>query len=134
MIERSKLRGPCLGRVGWVAALAAAALAACSSGTPAAPSDPALQGGWRVYRDKNCGSCHQIDGAGGRIGPPLSQVGTVAGTRKTGSSATDYLRESIIDPSAYIVPGYPDSMPHGLARELSDQDLDDLVRYLASLR
>ncbi len=131
---RPTLHPPDLGRIRGAALLVAVALAACTSGTPAAPSDPALQGGWRVYRDKNCGSCHEIDGAGGRIGPPLSHVGTVAGTRKAGTSAEDYLRESITDPSAYLVPGYPDSMPHGLARELSAQDLDDLVRYLASLR
>lgn len=122
-----------IGFVGRIAVLAAA-LAACSSGAPPALSDPNLQSGWRLYRDKNCGSCHEVDGTGGRIGPPLSRVGTVAATRKAGLSTEDYLRESITDPSAYVVPGYPDSMPHGLGHELSDQDLDDLVRYLASLR
>ncbi|MDP9265831.1 MAG: cytochrome c [Chloroflexota bacterium] len=133
-MRRSTLRGPYLGRIGWVAVFAASALVGCASGIPAAPSDPALQGGWRIYRDKNCGACHEIGGTGGHIGPPLSHVGTVAGTRRAGLSAAKYLRESITDPSAYVVPGYPDSMPHGLARDLSDQEIDDLVRYLASLR
>ncbi len=128
------LRWANLRSIGWVAAFAAVALTACSSGTPAAPSDPALQAGWRVYRDRNCGSCHEIDGTGGRIGPSLTHVGAVAESRKAGTPPGDYLRESITDPSAYIVPGYPDSMPHGLGRELSDRELDDVVRYLESLR
>ena len=133
-MRRVTFRRAYLRRVVWGAAFAACAFAACSTATPAAPSDPALQGGWRVYRDRNCGSCHEIGGNGGRIGPPLTHVGALAESRKPGTTGADYLRESIIDPSAYIVPGYPDSMPHGLARDMSDGDIDDLVRYLASLR
>jgi len=49
-------------------------------------------------------------------------------------SAEDYLGESIIDPGAYVVPGYTDSMPRGLERSLSREDLDALIAYLASLR
>lgn len=49
-------------------------------------------------------------------------------------SAADYLRESIVDPGAYVVPGYQDSMPRDLGRDLSPTDLDDLVAYLLSLR
>jgi mono/diheme cytochrome c family protein len=133
-MRRLTLRRAHLRRLVCGAAVAASALAACSTGTPAAPSDPALQAGWRVYRDRSCGSCHEIGGNGGRIGPPLTHIGALAESRKPGTTATDYLRESITDPSAFIVPGYPDSMPHGLERDMPARDIDDLVRYLASLR
>jgi hypothetical protein len=49
-------------------------------------------------------------------------------------SVEEYLRESILDPGAYLVPGYQDSMPRGLGRDLSPTDLEALVAYLASLR
>jgi hypothetical protein len=49
-------------------------------------------------------------------------------------SAEEYLGQSIADPGAYLVPGYPDSMPRGLARDLSPEDLAALVAYLASLK
>jgi hypothetical protein len=49
-------------------------------------------------------------------------------------TAEDYLRQSVLDPGAYVVPGYPDSMPRGLGRDLSPTDLDALVTYLASLK
>ena len=107
-----------------------ALLSACAE----APATEPVARGAQVYRQKSCASCHEINGSGGRIGPPLTHVGTVAQTRQPGTTARDYLRSSITDPGAYIVPGFPDSMSRGLARGLSDADLDALVRYLLSLR
>ncbi|MEA2662915.1 MAG: hypothetical protein QOH08_2487 [Chloroflexota bacterium] len=112
-------------------ALAAGVLAvACAE--PRA-SDP-IERGAQVYRQKNCASCHQIGTSGATVGPPLTHIGSVAETRTPGMSAEDYIRESILDPGAYIVPGYPDTMPRGLARGLSQEDVDDLVRYLLTLK
>jgi hypothetical protein len=50
-----------------------------------------------------------------------------------GATAADYLRESLEQPGAYIVPGYADVMPRALTRGLPDFDRDALVAYLASL-
>ena len=96
-------------------------------------SDP-LARGRQLYRQKGCGSCHQIGTEGGTVGPPLTHAGTVAETRRAGTTGEDYVRESILDPGAYIVPGYPDTMPRGLTRGMSQEDLDDLVQYLLSLK
>jgi hypothetical protein len=49
-------------------------------------------------------------------------------------SAEDYILQSITDPGAFVVPGYPDSMPRGLSKDLSPEDLAALVAYLASLK
>ena len=60
--------------------------------------------------------------------------------RDTGGKAKDaagYIRESIIDPNAYIVPGpnyrTPDGqsvMPKDFAQTLSARDLNDVVAFL----
>ena len=96
-------------------------------------TDP-IERGMQVYRDKSCASCHQIAADGGGVGPPLGHIGTAAASRKPGTSAEDYIRESVLDPGAYVVPGYPDTMPRGLTRGLTQADFDDLVRFLLSLK
>ena len=41
------------------------------------------------------------------------------------------MRESIVDPNAYIAPGYqPGVMPGTFESTLSDEQLDALVQYL----
>jgi mono/diheme cytochrome c family protein len=96
-------------------------------------TDP-IERGAQVYREKNCQSCHQIGANGGSAGPPLTHIATVAESRKPGASAEDYIRESVLDPGAYVVSGYPDTMPRGLARGMTQEDFDDLVRYLLTLK
>lgn len=44
-----------------------------------------------------CVNCHKVNGKGADVGPDLSHVG---------QKPVEYLRESIVKPSAYIVPGY----------------------------
>ena len=92
--------------------------------------------GRQVYRELDCGSCHEATVWNGfrAIGPPLEHVGTVAAERAAGQTAEEYLRRSVLEPGAFVVPGYPDSMPRGLADRLSPDDLDALVAYLRSLR
>jgi cytochrome c5 len=112
---------------------ASAVLASCAAEPPA--TDPIARGR-QVYRELDCGACHE---AGFRnlwrpVGPPLEHVGTVAETRRPGVPAEEYLRQSVTEPGAYLVPGYPDSMPRGLTKGLSQDDLGALVRYLGSLR
>jgi len=96
-------------------------------------TDPVARGR-QVYRSLDCGRCHQIAGEGARFAPELTHIGTVAATRVPGVAAEAYIRESIVSPSAYVVPGYPDVMPHGFQLGLSPADLDALVTYLTSLR
>jgi mono/diheme cytochrome c family protein len=111
--------------------LAACVLAVGCAETAA--TDP-IERGMQVYREKSCASCHQIAADGGGAGPPLGHIGTVAESRKPGTSGEDYIRESVLDPGAYVVPGYPDTMPRGLTRGMSQADFDDLVRFLLSLK
>jgi cytochrome c oxidase cbb3-type subunit 3 len=57
------------------------------------------QAGEKIFWAKGqCGQCHQVGTRGGKMGPDLTRAGR---TRSLG-----YLRESIVDPSADITPGY----------------------------
>jgi len=81
-----------------------------------------------------CGVCHTVTGtnAGGNIGPELTHIGTVASTR-TNLSAEDYIRQSIQEPGAFIVPEFGNLMPSGLVATLGG-DFDDVVTYLVGLK
>jgi hypothetical protein len=44
-----------------------------------------------------------------------------------------FVRRSIVEPNAYISPGYPKNvMPHGFGRKLSKRQLTDLVAFVAT--
>lgn len=117
-----------------MAILAAGALVA-SCGPEAPASDPVLRGR-QVYGEAGCATCHEpgLQNLWRPVGPPLDHIGTVAQSRRPGVPAGEYLRQSIVDPGAFVVPGYPDSMPRGLADRISGPDLDALIAYLESLR
>ena len=123
-----------MGRLLCLCSLAVVLLAPACAPEPAA-TDPITRGR-QVYRELGCANCHEasLSNFFRPVGPPLSEIGRTAPKRVPGLSAEDYLRQSITDPGAYVVPGYPDSMPRGLAAGLSGQDLAALVAYLASLK
>lgn len=92
--------------------------------------------GKALFQDSGIGCylCHTVTGAGGLRGPDLAKVGETAATRKAGLSADEYLRESITNPTAYLVANYPPIMPPNYGDRLSVDQIDDLMDYLKSLR
>ncbi len=84
-----------------------------------------------------CSACHSVDGSekiGNLRAPTWQGISGRAGDRVPGLSAEEYLRESIVDPAAYIVDGYfADSMPKGFKILLSEEDVDGLVAFLLTL-
>ena len=106
------------------------ALALVSIACEEPPATEPVARGRQLYRKLDCGRCHFIDGQGGRVAPELTHIGTVADTRRPGATDEEYIRESILTPGAYIVPGFNDVMPRGLARNLSPADLNALVLFL----
>jgi hypothetical protein len=62
------------------------------------------------------------------VGPDLDKLPELA--RKAGKPLDEFVRQSIVDPSAYIEPGYPNAMPGTFASLPKDQ-LDALVKYLS---
>lgn len=89
--------------------------------------DPAIA----LLNQYTCNGCHTIQGTSlqGKVGPDLTDIGT---------ESEDYIRESIVDPSAVIAsdcPGGPcaDIMPKTFGNAIPPEDLDAIVEYLASL-
>lgn len=92
--------------------------------------DPVARG-QQVYLDMGCGGCHTIDGlTSGTTGPNHNTIGTTAATRVEGQSAEEYIRQSILDPSAYVVQGFEDLMIKTYSVMISPSEMDDLVAFL----
>lgn len=70
-----------------------------------------IKAGEEIYKTKGtCEICHRIGQKGTRA-PDLAGVGARAAKTKPGMTAKQYLIESLITPTAYIVEGYPPIMP-----------------------
>jgi cytochrome c oxidase subunit 2 len=85
--------------------------------------------GAAVFENQGCGGCHEFTPAGtqGQQGPSLNEL--EASAQEAGKPLEEYVRESIVDPSAYLHPGYADLMPKTYA-ELPKDQVDALVQYL----
>ncbi len=81
-----------------------------------------------------CATCHRVDSEERLVGPGLLNVGIRARTRIAGLSAVEYLHQSIVSPSAYVVEGYADLMPKNWGKVFSEKQIDDLIAYLLTLK
>lgn len=126
------------------ALLSLAAWVAWGQATPGPTVSPAqFERGLEVYLASYCGVCHQLAlaGSGGPFGPPHDAMGVVAAARVAdpnyrgaAGDAAGYIRESIVAPDAYLVPGYGAGrhrMPSYAG--LDEADLDALVAMLLTL-
>ncbi|MFM8552705.1 MAG: c-type cytochrome [Nitrospiraceae bacterium] len=98
----------------------------------------------QIFQKATCVACHTIPGiagAVGTIGPKLVE-GTNAPTRikdpaykGAAKSTREYITESVINPSAYVVKGFPDNtMPKEFGKKLSAGALNKIVDYLSQLQ
>jgi hypothetical protein len=91
-----------------------------------------------IVRISGCDNCHLIGdlGEAGKVGPDLSSIGVLASQRVPGESATEFLRNSIVDPEAHLAPDCPNGpclagiMPGDYAKRLTDEQIDTLVDFL----
>ncbi|HWJ33218.1 MAG TPA: cytochrome c oxidase subunit II [Gaiellaceae bacterium] len=87
--------------------------------------------GLAVFQQNGCNSCHTFKpaNANGKVGPDLDNL--AADAKKANRGALDaFVRESIVDPGAYLEPGYQDAMPHIFKDQIPADQLDKLVQYL----
>ncbi len=82
-----------------------------------------------------CATCHYFNQEAQLIGPGLLNVSVRAETRVPGQSAYDYIHQSIVNPSAYVVEGFPDNlMPKIYAELFTEQQINDIIAYLYTLK
>jgi cytochrome c oxidase subunit 2 len=106
-------------------------------------ANPPVEVGQIVYKAKGCATCHSVDGSDGTgptwlnaYGRPVSFADGSAITQEEIDANPlrwdDYLRESILNPTARIHAGYAPAMPSYDGR-LSDVELRGLIAYIRSL-
>lgn len=92
---------------------------------------PPAELGQKLYATRSCATCHSLDGT--RIqGPSFKGAFGRTETLSDGSQVKvdeNYIRESILNPQAKIVQGYPPTMPtfQGL---LKDREIDAIIAFL----
>lgn len=87
--------------------------------------------GASVFASAGCGGCHAFAPAGstGAIGPSLDQLAAAA--EEAGVPLEEFVRTSIVDPDAYLAPGFQAGvMPGSFGESLTTEELDALVAYL----
>jgi nitric oxide reductase subunit C len=116
---------------------------------PTNAADDPIAIGESVFRSASpaCVACHSISPGVNLAGPSLAGVSARAEALLTSPNYTGkakdvkgYLRESIVEPSAYRVPGEMYSsngvsfMPTNFGKDLKPEQIDALAAYLASLK
>jgi cytochrome c oxidase subunit 2 len=87
--------------------------------------------GKAVFTSNGCAACHtfQPASAKGKVGPDLDKLADEA--QKAGKPLQQFVRESIVDPNAYVEPGYQKGIMPGTFSSLPKAQLDALVAFLA---
>jgi len=103
--------------------------------TANASGDPVAKGA-ALYNSATCSNCHTIDGSK-RIGPTWKGLFGKEETLADNETVTvdeAYIHESIVTPSAKIVKGYPDMMTKTFGKDLSEENIANLIAYIKSLK
>jgi cytochrome c2 len=98
----------------------------------------------QIFAKAQCVVCHTIPGIPGAVGTqgPKLEEGTNAPNRikdpaykGTAHNTPDYIMESVVSPSAYVVKGFPDNlMPKIFGQKLSAGALKKIVDYLSQVK
>jgi cytochrome c oxidase subunit 2 len=98
-----------------------------------APPTSLVELGRHVVTSKGCAGCHSADGAP-RVGPTFKDLWGRMEKLVDGSSVKvdeDYVRESILKPSAKLTAGFANVMP---PVPLDERELQAVIAYLQSLK
>ncbi len=81
-----------------------------------------------------CRICHSLEPGQTLVGPSFAGLAERAADRIPGMSAEEYIRQSILDPDAYVVEGFPSGqMVPNLDDVLSEQQINDLLAFLMTI-
>jgi mono/diheme cytochrome c family protein len=87
-----------------------------------------------IFTASGCGSCHTLGKAGtnGNVGPKLDDLKTAAAKfgKQTKQTPAKYVEQSILDPTAFTVPGFPKGVMPSYKGRLKPNQVQALVKYL----
>ncbi|NBC17944.1 MAG: cytochrome c oxidase subunit II [Bacteroidetes bacterium] len=97
---------------------------------------PPAEAGELLYSRLGCNACHSVDGSR-MVGPTFQGLyGKEGHAMADGSTVVadeNYLRQSILQPGAQVVEGYPNVMPASYAN-LTEDEVSALIAYIESLQ
>jgi hypothetical protein len=99
------------------------------------PTDMAKVGRSIMEGKGICLTCHTIGKTGALRFPDLAGVAIRAKTRVAGLSDVEYFAQTLYEPTAYVVPGFPPAMPpmNQPPFSLSDKEILCVIAALQSL-
>ena len=91
--------------------------------------------GKAIFTSNGCNSCHTLSSAAatGTVGPNLNTLRSSAAKfgKQLHETPQQYVEQSIKDPNAFVVPGYPKGvMPSNFGTTLKPAQITALVKYL----
>lgn len=93
-----------------------------------------VESGQSLFQRYGCATCHRADNQG--LGPSLVGMFGQQVQLENGQTVTadeEYLRESIVNPHAKTVAGYPAVMPT-FQGQISDEGIQQIIAYIKSLK
>lgn len=99
-------------------------------------SDDPVERGEMFAQQFGCIACHSLDGTQ-LVGPTWKGVFGSQEQLDDGTSVLvdrDYLFKSIREPGLQIVAGYQDLMPANIAEGMTDEQIEDVIAFIESLR
>jgi len=102
--------------------------------TTTSSSSGNVAAGKSLFSSSGCSSCHTFTAAGssGTIGPNLDKAPATDAAADGNKPLAAFIKESIVNPAAYLAKGYPDAMPHTFGQSLKPTEIDDLVAFVLS--
>jgi hypothetical protein len=92
--------------------------------------------GQQIMQGKGlCLTCHTVGKTGALRFPDLAGIGARAKDRVQGLSDVEYLAQSLYEPIAFVVPGFPPAMPpmHQPPFSLTDQEILCVIAALQTM-
>jgi cytochrome c551/c552 len=105
--------------------------ASTTSSTTSTSTTSSSAAGLSVFNSYGCSGCHTLTAAKatGTVGPNLDKL--VAYAKQAKQPLESFVHESIVNPDAYIQPGYPKGvMPPDFAQKLNPGQLAAVVTFL----
>ena len=95
------------------------------------------QKGQKLYNDKGCVACHSIDGTI-KVGPSWKGLFSLKDHEMDGGLKVtvdeNYVRESILEPNAKIVKGFPKGVMPTFQGQITEEQLNAIIEFIKGLK